>query len=134
MKRARVRATWSKVLWSSLRTITRQLPPTPLPGPEVRGRSMVRPVILAEGSPSLWRRGLPGPLAMPALEALVELVGRGRLDVGGGGVEVLAGPPLDLVLEALDESGLVHGGHECGPGVEAPGDVPELGVDVLEDA
>src|SRR3954454_24068177 len=36
-----VRATWSNVLWSSLRTITRQCPPSPLPGPAVRGRSMV---------------------------------------------------------------------------------------------
>src|SRR3954471_2474191 len=120
MNRASVRATWSKGLWSSLRTITRQLPPRPLPGSDVRGRSMVRPVILAEGSPRVRCGGLPGPLAMPALEALVELVGRSRLDVGGSGVEVLAGPPLDLVLEALDEPALVHGGDERGPGVEAP--------------
>ena len=28
-------ATWSNVLWSSLRTITRQLPPSPEPGPRV---------------------------------------------------------------------------------------------------
>src|SRR3954466_1341567 len=41
MKRARVKATWSKVLWSSLRTMTRQAPPSSLSGPEVRGRSMV---------------------------------------------------------------------------------------------
>src|ERR1700716_971329 len=41
MKRASVRATWSKVLWSSLRTITLQAPPRPLPGPLVRGFSSV---------------------------------------------------------------------------------------------
>src|SRR6202167_4952914 len=41
MNRARVRATWSKVLWSSLRTITRQAPPRPVPGPPVRGFSSV---------------------------------------------------------------------------------------------
>src|SRR4051794_35544936 len=39
--RARVAATCSKVLWLSLRTITRQLPPRPESGPAVRGRSMV---------------------------------------------------------------------------------------------
>ena len=39
--RASVLATWSKVLWSSLRTITCQLPPRPEPGPALRGRSIV---------------------------------------------------------------------------------------------
>jgi hypothetical protein len=34
-------ATWSKVLWLSLRTITRQFPPRPESGPAVRGRSTV---------------------------------------------------------------------------------------------
>src|SRR5215218_1912268 len=38
---ARVWATCSNVLWSSLRTITRQAPPRPLPGPAVRGSSTV---------------------------------------------------------------------------------------------
>src|SRR5215207_4331528 len=41
MKRARQRATWSNVLWSSLRTITRHSPPRPLPGPSTRGSSTV---------------------------------------------------------------------------------------------
>src|SRR5246127_1744766 len=41
MKRASVRATCSKVLWSSLRTITLQEPPVPLSGPAVRGRVRV---------------------------------------------------------------------------------------------
>src|SRR5271165_6419711 len=41
MNRASVRATWSKVLWSSLRTITFQEPPKPLPGPSMRGSSTV---------------------------------------------------------------------------------------------
>src|SRR3954449_2208412 len=39
--RASVPATCSNVLWSSLRTITRQAPPSALSGPEVRGSSMV---------------------------------------------------------------------------------------------
>src|SRR3954447_770292 len=39
--RASVSATWSKVLWLSLRTITRQSPPKPEPGPSVRGLSTV---------------------------------------------------------------------------------------------
>src|SRR5579863_9258306 len=41
MKRASVRATWSKVLWSSLRTITRHDPSIPVCGPPVFGSSMV---------------------------------------------------------------------------------------------
>ncbi len=41
MNRASVRATWSKVLWSSLRTITLHESPMPVPGPPVRGSSMV---------------------------------------------------------------------------------------------
>ena len=47
---ASVRATWSKVLWSSLRTITCQLPPRPDPGPPVRGRSSVSVSIASPGS------------------------------------------------------------------------------------
>src|ERR671927_152677 len=38
-------ATWSNVLWSSLRTITRHSPPTPLPGSRVRGSSIVCPTL-----------------------------------------------------------------------------------------
>ena len=34
-------ATWSKVLWLSLRTMTRQSPPCPDSGPALRGRSIV---------------------------------------------------------------------------------------------
>jgi hypothetical protein len=41
MKRASVPATCSKVLWSSLHTITFQGPPSPLPGVPVRGISIV---------------------------------------------------------------------------------------------
>src|SRR5919198_3335418 len=43
--RASVCATWSNVLWSSLRTITRHSPPTPLPGSRVRGSSIVCPTV-----------------------------------------------------------------------------------------
>src|SRR3954471_11188782 len=52
MLRASVCATWSNVLWSSLRTITRHSPPSPLPGPSTRGSSTV------------WLTGLR--LAVPA--------------------------------------------------------------------
>src|SRR3954470_2501618 len=63
MVRASVKATWSKGLWSSLRTITRQAPPSPLSGPAVRGRSMVC--------------GIPLVVAAPVpLEAEVLLIGR----------------------------------------------------------
>src|SRR4051794_28162892 len=46
MVRASVSATWSNVLWSSLRTITRQAPPSPLSGPATSGRSMVSGISL----------------------------------------------------------------------------------------
>ena len=39
--RASAWATWSKVLWSSLRTMTRQCPPRAPSGPAMRGSSMV---------------------------------------------------------------------------------------------
>src|SRR5213082_2691329 len=42
MKRASVLATCSKVLWLSLRTITRQASPRPPPGGRVLGSSTVR--------------------------------------------------------------------------------------------
>ena len=41
MKLLSALATPSNVLWSSLRTMTRQLPPRPEPGPDVRGFSIV---------------------------------------------------------------------------------------------
>ena len=41
MNRASVRATCSKVLWSSLQTITLQPPPRPSPGLRVPGLSSV---------------------------------------------------------------------------------------------
>src|SRR3954464_14062587 len=69
MWRASVYATWSNVLWSSLRTITRQLPPRPLDGSPVRGSSTV----------SLTRASLPAALGMPAREALPDVVVGHRL-------------------------------------------------------
>src|SRR3954465_7081383 len=110
MQRARVNATWSNVLWSSLRTITRQSPPRSLPGPWTRGSSTV------------WDmdRGYPpsgglGTLSAPPIQAHVELVRRGRLDqrlavlagFGAGliaqrrreGVRVLTGGELDLAVQ-----------------------------------
>src|SRR3954465_4965034 len=69
--RASESATWSKVLWSSLRTITRQLSPSPEPGPPVRGSSIVS-VIECSGYP-------PGLREIP-VQAEVELVERRRLE------------------------------------------------------
>src|SRR3954447_9562343 len=53
MVRDSVYATWSNVLWSSLRTITRHAPPSPLSGPATRGRSMVCgiPLVVAAALP-----------------------------------------------------------------------------------
>src|SRR3954451_9833794 len=71
MVRASDCATWSNVLWSSLRTITRQLSPSPEPGPPVRGSSIVS-VIARSGYP-------PGLREIP-VQAQVELVQRGGLE------------------------------------------------------
>ena len=83
MKRASVRATWSNVLWSSLRTITRQAPPRRQPGP-ADARELDRLRHRAEASaPRL------GPLAPVAVEPAVDVLGRhGRTyasaTLGGG--------------------------------------------------
>src|SRR3954466_10731447 len=67
MVRARVFATWSKVLWSSLRTITRQGPPSPLSGPAARGRSMVCGIrsSCSGKAPGRLPSGLGGRSGMP---------------------------------------------------------------------
>src|SRR5215210_7242578 len=92
MVRASESATWSKVLWSSLRTITRQLSPSPEPGPPVRGSSIVS-VIGASGYLPL--------LAAPTVEALVELVERGGLQ---DRVVALASPLVDVARVGLHEA------------------------------
>ena len=72
---ARVAATCSKVLWLSLRTITRHSPPRPEPGPEVRGRSSV-PVAIARHYAShqpAAGQPLPLPPGIDALRALAVL-------------------------------------------------------------
>ena len=56
-------ATWSKVLWSSLRTITCQLPPRPEPGPAPRGA--LDRLGRDRESPARWPRGR-GPRRRPA--------------------------------------------------------------------
>src|SRR3954451_12776080 len=105
MVRASDCATWSNVLWSSLRTITRQLSPSPEPGPPVRGSSIVS-VIACSGYP-------PGLREIP-VQAEVELVeGRGLegrvpgpppLLVAPGGVgrdeavEIVLGGELHLLV------------------------------------
>src|SRR6185312_5514166 len=63
---ASVCATWSNVLWSSLRTITRQLPPRPVPGPPVRGSSMVwlTARTIARSRPCGLPFGLLAPVAL----------------------------------------------------------------------
>src|SRR5215217_9420577 len=82
--RASESATWSNVLWSSLRTITRQLSPSPEPGPPVRGSSIVS-VIGCSGYPPRLRE-IP-------VQAEVELVERrGLEDRVGGRARPLAGP------------------------------------------
>src|SRR5919202_7120869 len=74
IQRASVCATWSNVLWSSLRTITRQWPPSPEPGSRVRGSSIVWPLMPP--------RVLGSDLALrpPAVEAEPQVLGRCGLD------------------------------------------------------
>src|SRR6186997_2188947 len=95
MQRASVKATWSNVLWSSLRTITRQSPPRSLPGPWTRGSSTVWDMV----------RGYPPSgglrtLSAPAIQTHVELVRRSRLDQR---LAVLAGLGAGLLAERRRE-------------------------------
>src|SRR5215210_9324151 len=97
MQRESVRATWSNVLWSSLRTITRQLPPRPEPGPLVRGFSIVW--LMRARVPSA-RPDSAAVLVRPALETEEQVVGRRGLQDRLGGVARL-GP--HALPDALDE-------------------------------
>src|SRR5215218_6874031 len=87
-------ATWSNVLWSSLRTITRQLSPSPEPGPPVRGSSIVSVI-----GPS----GYPAGLREIPLQAAVELGGRVVDLAEVGEAEALRVPARDRL-----ERGLPH--------------------------
>src|SRR5689334_2292009 len=82
MTRARQTATWSNVLWSSLRTMTRQSPPWPVPGPSTRGRSIVC------GMPSVNTHSVA---ARPVpVKPQVQLIGRRGLDRLGHDVALCA--------------------------------------------
>src|SRR5271167_4152585 len=69
MNRESVRATWSNVLWSSLRTITFHASPEPLPGGPTRGASTVWLDITRQdrdqSPPINSKRALDAPLAAP---------------------------------------------------------------------
>src|SRR4051794_9791659 len=94
MNRASVRATWSKVLWSSLRTMTRHAPPRPVSGPAVRGSS----------TGWLTRPMLPlSTLAPIAIQPRPQCLGRHRLEVLLGGLRV-----------GLGRDRLPHPGGEAG--------------------
>src|SRR4051812_898307 len=104
MYRASVWATPSNVLWSSLRTITRQAPPMPEPGPFVRGSSMVwlmRGRIGARTPAGRAIRSARGRLALGpiALEPRIQGVGRHRVQVA------LARPDLGA-REGLERRGV----------------------------
>src|SRR3954447_4245212 len=82
------------VLWSSCRTTTRQLSPSPEPGPPVRGSSIVS-VIGASGYPPRLRE-IP-------IQPQVELVERrGLEDRVGGRARRLVGPRRIGLHEAVE--------------------------------
>src|SRR5215204_3595551 len=90
MCRASVCATWSNVLWSSLRTMTRQLPPRSLSGPSGRGSWTVS---------DTSRRVASTPFVEVAAHAEIEVVRRRRL-------EVLRGQLAALLLHPVRDAGL----------------------------
>src|SRR5687768_10525255 len=110
MKRLSVRATWSNVLWSSLRTITRQWPPSPVPGPLTRGLSIVS--AMRSGYPRC--AGRSAAFVGPAAKAQEEVVGRGGLEdrarvLARAGLDALADrrdEPLLVVADVVDQRGL----------------------------
>src|SRR5690349_13322302 len=75
---ASVSATWSKVLWLSLRTTTLHSPPSPLAGPPTRGSSTVCD-ISQSGYPRI--RGRFSPLGEISVQAGVHLLGRRGLRI-----------------------------------------------------
>src|ERR1700738_4803321 len=109
MNRASVRATWSNVLWLSLRTITRQLSSRPVPGPLVRGSSTVG--VIAARIPR------EGPSTTPF---------SGRL----GRVKVLVTGASGFVGAAVCSALLERGHAVCGL-ARRPGSAPE-GVEELK--
>src|SRR3954468_22541835 len=125
MKRARVKATWSKVLWSSLRTMTRQAPPSPLSGPAVRGRSMVCDIRrLVVPPPGRRRRSVArGPVARQPGVLLLD--GHRRLDR-----RHLAGP-RDAAAIGLDPRVLVEVARLRAPLVEVGAQAVQVRADVL---
>src|SRR5918992_1006523 len=100
MTRARVSATWSKVLWLSLRTMTIQLPPRPDPGSALRGLSTVSVGIAelcaATGRPALERARDPDDHVVEA-----------RLRARGGPPR----PDRDAGEPALERPGVLVGDH-----------------------
>src|ERR1019366_3684926 len=134
MNRASVSATWSNVLWSSLRTTTLHGPPSPLPGPPRRGSSTVCD-IGAQHSDACARsidRLALAALSPVACQPRVELLEGCSLPVGGG--ELAARIALDLRLHLGDERLQVLGAHALGPVVEPGADLGELLLDVLAGA
>src|SRR3954447_8488539 len=117
--RASESATWSKVLWSSLRTITRQLSPSPEPGPPVRGSSIVSVI---EGS------GYPPGLGEIPVQAEEELIQRSGLE---DGVRSHAGLLVDALRVGLDEAVDVVLGGQPGLLVQAVADQVALGAGVV---
>src|SRR3954453_17113917 len=107
MNVARVWATWSNVLWSSLRTITRHLSSNPEPGPWTRGSSTVW--LMARGYPA--NAGSPRPLDLVALlpiavQAVPWLLRRNGLQIGVGRLRVKR--RRDLLADVRLELAGVH--------------------------
>src|SRR4051794_8272242 len=114
-------ATWSNVLWSSLRTITRQLSPSPDPGPPVRGSSTVSDI----------SRSVPGRSSSDTAGGRGTAVGRrGLEDRVGGAARALA----RARRVGLDEALLVVLLRERRLGVEALADAVELRGRIVDPA
>src|SRR5680860_788369 len=102
---ARVSATWSKVLWLSLRTITRQAPPRPESGPASRGFSIVVDIAAIMRRLALERAWDPHDYIVEAAERALGVADRAQPEARAAALQLAGGPVGDVGDELATDEG-----------------------------